>query len=312
MGDNGTLWLPEGVSTLAPSLDALFYFVLWVSTTLFAGVVIAMAYFAIRYRRRHPEDVPIPVKESKLLEITWIIIPTILVLVVFTWGFRLFIDLGVAPPNSYEIQVRGKQWLWEFEYPNGAISTNELRVPIDRPVKLIMSSTDVIHSFFVPVFRVKHDVLPNRYTSVWFQATRTGEFDLFCTEYCGTQHSGMIGKVIVMEQGAFNEWLQTGSGMEDLPLPELGEVLFQQQACFTCHSTDGSAGVGPTLAGVFGSERQLEGGETVIADENYLRESILQPQAKIVQGFLPVMPASYSALDERQIAGLIAYIESLQ
>lgn len=313
MGEKGTVWLPEGVSTLAPEIDSLFYFVYWVSVVLFLGVVFTMAYLAFRYRRRSPREIPVPVKENVLLEVAWITVPVILVLVVFNWGFKSFIALGVAPPDTYDIQVRGRQWLWEFEYPNGTIATNELRVPVDRPVRLMMSSTDVIHSFFVPVFRVKQDVVPNRYTSVWFEATRTGEFDLFCTEYCGTQHSGMLAKVMVLGQGEFDTWVESGGGdLENLPLPEYGAMLYQQQACFTCHSTDGSVTIGPSFQGLFGSQRPLTDGQTVTADENYLRESILEPQAKLVQGFPPVMPASYSALNERQVSALIAFIQEQQ
>lgn len=309
MGDKGTVWLPEGLSTLAPEVDSLFYFVLWVSVILFAGVVAAMIYFMIRYRRRDPGEVPAPVKENKWLELSWILIPTILVLVVFNWGFKLFIELGVAPPDSYEIQVTGKQWLWEFEYPNGTRVTNELHVPIGRPVRLVMSSTDVIHSFYVPVFRVKHDVLPNRYTAVWFEATEVGEYDIFCTEYCGTQHSGMLAKVIVQPQEEFNEWLETGGGnFEDMALPEYGQLLYQQQGCAACHSLDGTPGVGPSFQGLFGRAEELAAGGTVPVDENYLRESILQPQAKIVAGYPPAMP-DYSSLNERQVSALVAFIK---
>ncbi len=311
MGENGNVWLPEGASTLAPSIDSLFYFVLIVSTILFVGVVAAMAYFAIRYRRRNASDIPSPVHESRLLEISWVVIPTILVLIVFSWGFRLYVEQGVAPPDSYKIQVQAKQWLWEFEYPNGAKAVNELRVPVDRPVQLTMSSADVIHSLFIPSFRVKYDVLPNRYTSVWFQATKTGEYDLFCTEYCGTQHSGMLAKVIVLTQDAFNEWLKTGGGnFEDMPLPEYGALLYEQQACVTCHSVDGTPKVGPTFKGLFGKNEQTESG-SITADENYIRESIIEPQAHIVAGYPPVMP-SYASLDERQVSALIAFIQEQQ
>ncbi len=309
MGDKGTVWLPEDASTLAPAVDSLFYFVLWVSVILFVGVVAAMVYFAFKYRRRDPHMVPVPVKESKILEISWVIIPAILVLLVFNWGFRLYVELGVPPPNSYEIRVTAKQWLWEFEYPNGTKTTNELHVPVDRPVKLVMSSTDVIHSMFIPVFRVKHDVLPNRYSAVWFEATKMGEYTAFCTEYCGTQHSGMLASVVVHRQDDFENWLETAGGSgEDMPLPEYGQVLYQQQACFTCHSIDGSDKVGPTFQGLFGRSEQLQGGGSVQVDENYLRESILEPNAKIVAGYQPVMPP-YASLNERQVSALIEFIK---
>lgn len=309
---NGSFWMPDGVSTLAPTVDNLFYFVTWVSGILFAGVVIAMIYFAVRYRRRSADEMPVPVEESKLLEISWIVIPTILVLITFNWGFKGFIQLTVSPPDSYEITVRARQWLWEFEYPNGLITTNELHVPVDRPVRLNMSSEDVLHSLFIPAFRVKQDVLPNRYASLWFEATAAGEYDLFCTEYCGTSHSGMLAKVVVESQNDFNEWLQSGGGMEDMPLEELGEMLYRQQGCVACHTMDGTSLVGPSFQNLFGSQRQFQDGSSAVADENYLRESILEPNAHIVEGFQAVMPASYGGLQERQISALIEFIKQQQ
>jgi cytochrome c oxidase subunit 2 len=304
--------MPDGLSTLAPTVDNLFYFVTWVSTILFAGVIIAMIYFAIRYRRRSAEYVPVPVEESKVLEISWIVIPTILVLITFNWGFKGYMKLAVSPPDSYQITVRAKQWLWEFEYPNGLVTTNELHVPVGRPVRLHMSSEDVLHSLFIPVFRVKQDVLPNRYTSLWFEATTEGEYDVFCTEYCGTSHSGMLAKVVVESQEAFQTWLESGGGMADLPLEELGEQLYRQQGCVACHTIDGSRLVGPSFQNLFGSQRTFEDGSSAVADENYIRQSIIEPNAHIVQGFQPLMPASYGSLQERQISALIAFIQQQQ
>jgi cytochrome c oxidase subunit 2 len=313
MGDKGTIWLPEGASTLAPEIDSLFYFVSWVSLILFVGVIGMMVYFVVKYRRRTPEDRPELVHESKLMEVSWIVVPTILVLLVFAWGFRAFVQLSVAPPDSYVVDVRAKKWLWEFEHASGAQTVGELHVPVNRPVRLQMSSEDVIHSFFIPAFRVKHDVLPNRYTSVWFEATRADTFQVFCTEYCGTQHSGMLAKVIAMPEEDFNEWLQTGGGAaEDLPLPEYGAQLYQQQACFTCHSIDGSSNVGPSFQGLFGKQRTFQDGTSTVADENYIRESILQPGAHVVEGYQNVMPASYASLNERQLSALIAFIQEQQ
>lgn len=312
MGDNGTLWLPERASTLAEDIDYLFYFVYWASVALFVLVVAGMIFFVFKYRRRSAHDQPRLVKENKLLEISWVVIPAILVLVIFTWGFQVFIKIGVAPPDAYEIKVRGQQWIWNFEYPEGFTTTSELRVPAGRPVRLEMVSEDVLHSFYVPAFRVKHDVLPNRYSYLWFETTRAGEFEIFCTEYCGTNHWDMGGKVIAMPPDEFNEWLQTGGGTEDLPLPEYGEQLYTQQGCNACHSVDGSRMVGPTWQGLYGQENHpMADGTTVTVDENYLRESIIEPSAKIVQGYSPVMPP-YSSLSERQVSALIAYIEELQ
>lgn len=312
MGDNANIWLPEALSTLAPEVDALFNFVNIVSVIIFGGVVAAIIFLTYRYRRAHPNERPIPVKESKFLEAAWVVVPTLLVLVTFVWGFRVFMRLNIAPPDSYQINVEGRQWLWNFQYPNGATTTNELHVPMGRPVRLQMSSQDVLHSFFIPVFRIKQDVLPNRYSSVWFTATKSGEYNIFCTEYCGTQHSGMIAKVVVHTQGEYEEWLRGAGIPTDMPPAEYGELLFQQQACASCHAIDGSRKVGPPLNGLFGGTEQLEGGASVQVDENYLRESILQPNAKIVAGFPPAMPASYASLQEEQVTALIEYIKTLQ
>lgn len=304
-----TVWLPEQVSSLAGEVDALFYFVYWTSVVIFMGVVLTMLYFVYKYRRKSADERPDVVKQSKLIEISWIVVPTILVLIIFNWGFQSFIRLNVAPPDSYQINVTARMWMWEFEYPNGVRSTGELHVPVDRPVRLQMSSEDVIHSFFVPSFRVKMDVLPNRYSSVWFEANEPGEYQVFCTEYCGTQHSNMLAKVIVHTREDFNEWLQSGGGMEDLPLPELGEQLYTQQACNACHTLDGSPSVGPTFQGLYGSTRQFQDGGSAEAEENYLRESILEPGAVVVEGYQNVMPPSYGGLSERQVNALVEFIK---
>ncbi len=311
MNDNGTLWLPEGASTLAPYIDSLFYFVYWASVILFVGTMAAMFYFVWKYRRRDHAEQPEKVKENIIMEASWIVVPTILVLVIFVWGFQAFIRVGTAPPDSYEIRVTASQWLWRFTYPNGTQTTNELHVPVDRPVELVMSSTDVIHSLFIPSFRVKFDVLPNRYTTLWFQATDEGEYDIFCTEYCGTQHSGMLATVVVESQGDFNEWVVTG-GIDPSTLSpvEYGAALYEQQACNTCHSLDGSRLTGPSMQGLYGSTEQLADGTTVEVDDNYLRRSILEPGADIVAGYANVMPPSYSMLSEQEVSALIAFIEA--
>ncbi len=304
----GSFWLPDGASTLSPDIDSLFYFVTWASIILFAGVVAAIAFLAYRYRRR-AGAVPARVKPSKAVEISWVVLPTILVLIVFNWGFRLFIEQSVAPPNAYEIYVRGAMWKWDFEYPTGTVSTNELHVPVDRPVRLIMSSEDVLHSFFVPAFRVKQDVLPDRYSSVWFEATRVDTFQVYCTEYCGAGHAVMLASAITHSQGDFEAWLASAGVDEDTPLPELGAQLYRQQACFGCHSLDGTEPVGPTFAGLYGKTETLEDGSTVAVDDDYLRESIVDPGAKIVQGYANVpMPAAYTGLSDRELSALIAFI----
>jgi len=310
MGDNATFWLPEGNSTLSGEIDAVFYLVYWISVVIFIGVVAAMAYFVIKYRRKSETELPPAVHVHKLMEAAWIVIPTILCLIVFVYGFRGFVKLNTAPPNSYEIQAVAKQWLWEFSYSNGAESIGELHVPVDRPVRVVASSEDVLHSFYIPVFRIKQDILPNRYTSVWFEATKVGEFDILCTEYCGLQHSGMLAKVFVHSQSDFDAWLAEANA--DLPPAELGARLYTQNNCNTCHSTDGTSVIGPSFQGLFGKQRQFESAPDVEADENYLRESILDPGAKIVQGFPNAMPASYSSLSAKNLDALVAFIKTLE
>jgi len=304
----GDFWLPEAASKMASEIDSLFTFVNVVSAVLLVGVVTAMLWFMYRYRRQDPAERPTPVKESQLLEISWIVIPTILVLLVFNWGFKSFVAQKTIPENAYEIQVQARSWGWSFEYPNG-VTTDTLYVPADEPVKTTMSSQDVIHSFYVPAFRVKQDVLPNRYTSVWFEATKEGTYDLFCTEYCGRNHSEMDADVKVVSRARFDDWLESAGTPDDIPLPELGEKLYTQQGCQGCHSLDGSDMVGPTWKGLYGkTNHQMADGSTVTADANYLRESILQSGAKVVEGYQNVMP-SYSNLSEREVSGLIEFMK---
>ncbi|MFT4605487.1 MAG: cytochrome c oxidase subunit 2 [Rhodothermales bacterium] len=310
MGEKGTLWLPEAASTIAPEVDALFYFVYWISVAFFVGVVGFMIYFALKYRRKDPSYVPPAYHQHPLLETASIVIPTILCLIVFTWGFKVFVKMYAAPPDSYEITVRAKQWYWEYEYDNGVVVPNEVHVPIGRPIKLNMSSMDVIHSYFIPAFRVKHDVLPNRYTSIWFQVDEAGEFQVYCTEYCGTSHSAMLGTLVAQPEAEFQRWL--GDQNADRPPEELGEALFAQYNCSACHSIDGSRGVGPTFQGLYQAERRFEDGTSAVADDNYLRESILVPSAHIVESYPPAMPPSYSSMNARELDGLIAYIKTLQ
>lgn len=312
MGDRGSFFLPESASTLAPTIDWLFNFVNWVSLIIFVIVVGSMVYLVVKYRRRHPNERTQLVKESKLLEASWIVIPTILVLLVFTWGFRAYVKVAVAPPDAYEIHATGFQWAWTFTYPEGFSVNNEMYVPVGRPVRLIMSSTDVLHSFFVPAFRIKQDVLPNRYSSVWFEATRVGEYDIFCTEYCGTSHAYMIGKVHVVDQNTFSDWVDSGGAgdLATLPLEEQGRLLVQRNGCLACHSLDGSSMTGPTFKALFGSQRATSAG-SVVADENYLRESILMPGAKVVNGYPNVMPANYASLPAQQVDAMITYMKTL-
>ena len=304
----GSFWLPPQSSTTAHEIDALFAFILWASVVIMAGVTFYMVYYAWKYRRRSHADRPVHVEPSKWLEISWVVIPSLLVFVVFFWGFKAFVSAGIPPDNAYEIRVTGKKWLWEFEYPNGTTSVGDLYVPVGEPVELIMTSTDVLHSFFVPEFRVKHDAVPNRYTTVWFNVKEQGEYQVLCTEYCGTSHSEMYAKVIAVDRGTFNEWVLTGGGNDNLPLNEYGAQLYTQQACNTCHSVDGSDNTGPSWLGLWGAGRP--GSEEGVANENYIVSSIVNPQAYIVPGYQGVMPA-YPNMTERQLAAITAYIKDI-
>jgi cytochrome c oxidase subunit 2 len=304
--------LPPARSTVAADTDALFHFINITSIFLLIGITIAIIYFAIKYRRRSEDDVTPVITHNNKLEITWSVIPLILVLIVFGWGWNGYMTLSAVPDDAYEVRVVAKSWLWEFHYENGTVSVNELHVPANRPVKLVMSSDDVIHSFYVPDFRVKKDVLPNRYSSLWFEATEVGEFTVYCTEYCGTAHSNMMAKVITHSQEDFETWMATANVIDESLSPvELGEQLVQRNACLTCHSVDGSVLQGPSFQGIWMREQTMTDGTVVTVDENYIRESILEPNAKIVDGFQPVMANYTGTLNDRQIDAIIEYLKTV-
>jgi cytochrome c oxidase subunit II len=300
---------PQRASTFAGKVDALYITLILVSAALATAIVITLIVFAIRYRRRSETERPKPITGSLLLELTWTIIPLFIVLGMFTWGAYVFFQMSRPPAGSMDIYVVGKQWMWKFQHMNGVREINELHVPIGRPVRLTMASEDVIHSLYFPAFRVKSDVVPGRYRVMWFQATKTGRYHIFCAEYCGTKHAGMGGWITVMEPANFQAWLS--GGPSGGPLEEFGEKLFTQLACNTCHFMD-RVGRGPVLAGLFGKEVELQAGETIKADESYIRESILNPQAKIVAGFQPIMPTFQGQISEEGLLQLIAYIKSLR
>jgi cytochrome c oxidase subunit II len=305
MLDNFPLW-PERASTMASSVDALYIFLLIVSGLMTLLIFVALVYFAARYRYR--SGVPAEqIDGSTPLELTWSIIPLFVFMAIFLWGAAVFFKGRTPPRDSTEVYVVAKQWMWKLEHAEGQREINELHVPVDRDVKLIMTSQDVIHSFYIPAFRMKQDVLPGRYTVAWFRATKPGTYHLFCAEYCGTQHSGMVGSIVVMDRAQYEAWMSGGSTG---PLSATGEKVFAELGCATCHRTD-AQGRGPNLQGLFGKTVQLEGGRTVVADENYVRESILDPGAKIVNGFKPVMPTFQGLVSEEQLNALVAYVKSL-
>jgi cytochrome c oxidase subunit 2 len=304
--------LPEQASSVAGQVDLLLLFLVTVSlffTLLIAGLIVV---FMIRYRRHPGVDHAPDAHGSLILEATWTAVPFAIAMVMFFWGASLYATLRRAPDDALSIHVVGKQWMWKLQHMEGRREINELHVPVGRPVQLTMTSEDVIHSFFVPAFRVKQDAVPGRYTTAWFEATKPGTYHLFCAEYCGTLHSGMIGRVVAMEPAAFERWLAGGEpGERDVPVAEAGKRLFRLNACDTCHRADGS-GQGPSLAGVFGKTVELATGRTVVADDGYLRESIVQPQAQLVAGYQAVMPTYQGLISEEDVMRLVAYVKSLQ
>jgi cytochrome c oxidase subunit 2 len=299
---------PESASSVSGGVDQLYFFLVAVSA-FFAILIFALvAYFALRYRRREGVAAR-QIHGSTRLELLWTVIPFILVMVMFGWGAGLYYRNSRTPQGAMEIYVVGKQWMWKLQHPEGPREINELHVPVGVPVRLIMTSEDVIHSFYVPAFRIKQDALPGRFTSQWFRATKPGQYHLFCAEYCGTEHSGMIGSVHAMEPADYQEWLISRSTGESMAV--VGKRIFDQLACSGCHR-ERETSRGPALAGVFGKQVVLEGGRSVTVDEGYLRESILNPRAKTVMGYQQVMPTYQGQVNEDQLVRLIAYIKSLQ
>jgi cytochrome c oxidase subunit 2 len=302
-------FVPERASNFAGNVDALFSFIL-LTCLFFSVLVTCLAIFAaFKYRRTHPNEVGAPIEGNMALEIGWTVIPLIIALGMFAWGAVLYVNFRTAPKDTLDIYVIGKQWMWRLQQPNGRREINELHVPLNRNIKLIMGSEDVIHDFYVPAFRVKMDVVPGRYNTLWFRPTKIGKYRLFCSQYCGTNHAVMTGWVTVMDPADYATWLSGEVG--EVNPAAAGERLFTQLACVTCHLSNG-AGRGPSLNGVYGAKVLLADGSTVTADDAYIRESILEPKAKIVAGYQPVMPTFQGLVTEEQIMNLTAYIKSLQ
>jgi cytochrome c oxidase subunit II len=294
---------------MATRVDALYFFLLAIATFFGLLIAVLIVYYAVKFHRRSPNAVGARIHGSMVLEVTWTVVPLLITMVIFVWGASVYFAMARPPDETLNIYVVGKQWMWKFQHLDGQREINELHVPVGRPVKLITTSEDVIHDFFVPAFRVKADVLPGRYVSIWFEPTKPGRYHLFCAEYCGTRHSGMIGEVVVMEPNEYETWLSGGAA--EGSLASVGAKLFQELACNTCHRPD-AQGRGPVLDGLFGKTVTLQGGETVTADEAYVRESILMPSAKITAGFQPIMPTFQGLVTEEQLLALIEYIKSLQ
>lgn len=302
--------VPERASSFAWQVDALYFYLTGVTVFFTLLISAALIFFVIRYRRRSPYEIPRPVAGSHMLETIWTIIPFVISMTMFAWGAQIYFEQYKPPENAVEVYVVGKQWMWKLQHATGQREINELHVPVGRKIKLIMTSEDVIHDFFVPAFRTKADVVPGRYQTLWFEATKPGRYHLFCAEYCGMNHSGMIGSVIVLEPRDFEDWLS--GNVSDITPAAAGQQLFQTLGCASCHGDNGEGGRGPALAGTFGTTVQLQSGQSVTVDEGYIRESILNPQAKMVVGFGPIMPTFQGQVSEDQLMQLIAYIKSLQ
>jgi cytochrome c oxidase subunit 2 len=300
--------LPDQASTMASRVDGLLAFITAVSVFFTLLIAILLLIFAIKYHRKSEDYHPRPVIGSKLLEAFWTFIPLVIVMVIFFWGASIYFDIMRPPDNALEVYVTGKQWMWHLQHPGGQREINTLHIPVGRPVKLIMTSEDVLHDFFIPAFRVKMDAVPGKYTTLWFQATRPGSYHLFCALYCGTDHSRMIGQVIAMEPAEYERWLAEKA---DRSLALQGRQLFQKLQCVSCHHPEAGSRA-PILEGLFGRSVEIEGGRTVLADESYLRESILFPAQKVRAGWRPIMPSYKGQVNEEDMVRLIAFLKGLK
>ena len=300
---------PDQASTFAKDVDALYFFIFAVSAFFALTVAVSVIYFGIRYHKTHDGEIGARIEGSLPLELLWSVIPTLIAMVMFGWGASLFFRLATPPANAMDVFVVGKQWMWKVQHPEGVREINELHVPIGRAVRITLGSEDVLHDYSLPAFRVKMDAVPGKLTTLWFEATAVGVYPIFCAEYCGTKHSGMIGQVTVMTPQDYEAWL--AGGRSTGTAAQNGERLFSDLACITCHKSD-STGRGPSLLGVFGSTVDLADGRKVVADENYLRESVMNSQAKIVKGYQGIMPAFQGMVSEENLMQLIAYIKTLK
>ena len=305
-------WMPKSASVTSEHVDWIWDFMVWMSVVSAIMILGAMIYFCFKYQaksRSANEYAEKSTDHNTTLEIVWSVIPLFVVIALFVWGFQGFVELRTPPANSFEIRATGQKWKWLFEYPNG-YTDDTLHVPVDRPVRIVINSTDVLHSLYIPNFRVKMDAVPGRYTDLWFKATEPGDYPIFCTEYCGTSHSDMLSRVIVHPAGGYEAWMDKASNTDAVPLVELGKMMADKKGCLVCHTTDGTPKIGPSWKGLFGKTESTSAG-SIPVDENYLRESITDPQAKVVNGFPPSMPVTTFRKD-RELDAVIAYIKTLK
>jgi cytochrome c oxidase subunit 2 len=300
---------PVSASSISGEIDMLYFFLLAVSVFFAVLIAAAVVIIAVKFKQKQAGEVGAEIHGSLVLELTWTLIPLALTLVMFVWGAKIFFYVARPPADAMDMTVVGKQWMWKVQHPEGVREINELHVPLGRPVRLTIGSEDVIHDFSIPAFRMKIDAVPGKLTTMWFTATEKGSFHIFCSQYCGTKHAGMVGTVVVMDPLEYEAWIAVGRSSASSV--ETGEKLFADLSCNTCHKQD-SSGRGPSLIGVFGNPVKLADGRTIIADENYLRESIVNSQAKVVQGFQPIMPVFQGMVSEENLLQLIAYIKTLK
>jgi cytochrome c oxidase subunit 2 len=307
--------MPLDASVTTRSVDWVYYFLCWMSLVSMVLIVGAIGYFIVKHKaksRAANEQATSQVDHSTTLEITWSVAPMFVLIALFVWGFKGFVDLRTPPRDALEIRAQGQKWKWLFTYPGGLVD-DTLHVPVDRPVRMVINSVDVLHSLYLPNFRTKMDAVPGRYTDLWFQATQTGDFPVECAEYCGTSHSNMLSHVIVHPPGGYEKWLESQQGkLLNMPPEELGKLLYEKQGCSTCHTVDGSPKIGPSWKGLFGKTESFSDGSTAKVDENYIRQSIVDPTAKVVQGFAPSMPTYAGKMKDAELDGIIAYIKSLK
>ena len=314
MDTTKSLWLPVQASTFAESVDWAFNLYLWISIVFFFLIIFFIALFVVRYARRRPDQLATAqITHNTFMEATWTIIPLLIVMALFAIGMKGYWNMRVAPSNAMQVDVTGRKWAWSFDYPVQGISNDTLVVPVHQPVRLRVTSVDVIHSFFIPAFRTKADVIPGRYHSLWFEATKTGVFQVFCTQYCGTNHSYMWTAVKVVEPDEFAAWVEASADPSRGKTPvEFGEILYTKKGCIACHKVDATAGIGPTWKSIWGTTVELADGRKVLVDEAYVKESMMEPAADVVKGFPPIMPPFKGVVSDKEADALVAYIQSLK
>lgn len=318
LAPSDSFWLPADASLTTRNIDWVWDFLVWMSVLLSLAIFVAIFHFVTKYRaksRAANEHAQKSAEHNTVLEIVWSVLPLFVVIALFVWGFKGFIDLRTPPKGAMELHANAQKWKWTFDYkcPSGGYTDDTLHVPIDRPVRMLISSVDVLHALYIPSFRTKMDAVPGRYTDLWFQATQAGNHPIFCAEYCGTSHSNMLSQVVVHPAGEYEKWLDATCKAADSELgAPRGAKLYSKQGCDTCHTTDGTPKIGPTWKGLFGKMETMADGKQYKVDENYLRESMLDPSAKVTQGFAPSMPTYKGKLSDKDIDGLIEYIKTLK